>query len=401
MISNIEKLIEELCPEGVEFRELGEIASFLNGKGHEKSISESGDYIVVNSKFISTEGRVKKHSDQQLCPIYINDVLIVMSDLPNGRALAKCFHVNSNDLYTLNQRIGALAVKNKKLIYARYLYYILNRNKQLLRYDNGVDQTNLRKDSILKIKIPIPPLEVQKEIVRILDRFTELEAELEVELEAELKARRIQYEYYRDNLLLFKNSIDVKWMKLGAIAIYSNTRIDAKIMTAETYVGVDNLLQNRMGKTFATYIPTDGTVISYQTNDILIGNIRPYLKKIWLATNNGGTNGDVLTIKIEDECKAIIMPKYLYFILSSDAFFTYNTQYSKGAKMPRGDKSAIMNYPIPIPPIAEQERIVLILDKFDKLVNDITEGLPAEIAARRQQYEHYRAKLLDFKNINA
>ncbi len=134
-------------------------------------------------------------------------------------------------------------------------------------------------------------------------------------------------------------------------------------------------------------------------NDILIGNIRPYLKKIWFANNDGGTNGDVLDIRVNDY--SVLYPRYLYYVLSSDKFFNYDMQNAKGAKMPRGSKDAVMNYPIPVPPLEEQERIVSILDRFDKLCNDISEGLPAEIEARQKQYEYYRDKLLTFKIKNA
>lgn len=166
-------------------------------------------------------------------------------------------------------------------------------------------------------------------------------------------------------------------------------------MHSENYVGVDNLLQNRAGKKSAEYVPTIGRCTGYKLNDILIGNIRPYFKKIWLADNNGGTNGDVLDIRVLDP--TILLPRYLFYVLSSDKFFNYDMQHSKGAKMPRGNKDAVMNYPIPIPPLEEQKRIVSILDRFDKLCNDISEGLPAEINARQKQYEYYRDKLLTFK----
>src|SRR5690606_29734411 len=96
-----------------------------------------------------------------------------------------------------------------------------------------------------------------------------------------------------------------------------------------------------------------------------------------------------------------VLPKYLYFVLSSDNFFVYNMQNAKGAKMPRGDKTAIMKYPIPVPPLEEQERIVAILDRFDALCNDLTSGIPAEIEARQKQYEYYRDKLLSFKEVKA
>ncbi len=131
--SQIEKLITELCPNGVEFKILSETARFMNGKGHEKHIDENGKYIVVNSKFVSTDGRVKKYSVKQISPVSKNDILMVMSDLPNGKALAKCFYVDENDKYTLNQRICALTVKDNEELNTRFLFYILNRNKQLLR----------------------------------------------------------------------------------------------------------------------------------------------------------------------------------------------------------------------------------------------------------------------------
>ena len=132
----------------VQTHQLRELIDFRNGKGHEKDIVSDGKYIVVNSKFISTNGEVKKYSNKQICPLFVDDILMVMSDLPNGRALAKCFLVAEDDKYTLNQRIGAFHVKDESVIKTKFLLYVLNRNQQLLRYDNGVDQTNLRKDDI-------------------------------------------------------------------------------------------------------------------------------------------------------------------------------------------------------------------------------------------------------------
>ena len=114
---------------------------------------------MVNAKFISTDGQIKKYSNKQICPLYKDDILMVMSDLPNGRALAKCFLVDEDDKFTLNQRIGAFTVRRHDLINTKYLYYVLNRNSQLLKYDNGADQTNLRKNEILNILIHVPSIE--------------------------------------------------------------------------------------------------------------------------------------------------------------------------------------------------------------------------------------------------
>ena len=169
-----------------------------------------------------------------------------------------------------------------------------------------------------------------------------------------------------------------------------------KDVDENSYIGVDNLLQNKKGKTSSSYVPLEGRLTKYNPGDILIGNIRPYLRKIWFSDIKGGTNGDVLTIQVTSEK---VLPRYLFFQLSSESFFRYDIKNSKGAKMPRGNKDAIMRYEIPIPTLEEQQRIVDILDQFDKLCNDISEGLPAEIEARQKQYEYYRDKLLTFKPL--
>ena len=195
-----DQLLDLEGKEGVENKNLGDIVSFRNGKGHEKSISETGKYIVVNSKFISSTGEVIKYSNEQLCPLYVDDILMVMSDLPNGKALAKCFIVDSDDKYTLNQRIGAFHVLDQSILKSKYLYYKLNRNIQLLKFDNGIDQTNLRKGDILSILIPVPSISKQQRIVSILDTF---EASIQ-NLEAQLAQREKQYEYYRNKLLTFE-----------------------------------------------------------------------------------------------------------------------------------------------------------------------------------------------------
>ena len=144
----------------------------------------------------------------------------------------------------------------------------------------------------------------------------------------------------------------------------------------------------------SNYVPTSGNLTEYRNDDILIGNIRPYLKKIWHADRVGGTNGDVLVIRPTSEA---IKPRYLYQILADEKFFEYSMQHAKGAKMPRGNKDKIMEYrfQVPIDP-DEQSRIAAILDQFDTLTNSITEGLPREIELRQKQYEYYRDLLLSF-----
>ena len=193
-------------------------------------------------------------------------------------------------------------------------------------------------------------------------------------------------------LELCPNGVEKK--PLTELAYYEKNRIPAQNVNENTYVGVENLLPNKMGKTVAASTPKEGSVIQFFKDDILIGNIRPYLRKVWLAMYDGGTNGDVLAIHIVDTEQ--VLPKYLYYVLSSEDFFLYDIQNSKGAKMPRGNKDAVMQYLVSVPPLPIQREIVRILDDFTEFTAEITEKLTAELTARKKQYEYYRDTLLTF-----
>ncbi len=163
------------------YKKLGELCEFYNGKAHENYVvdDQKGKFILVNAKFISTEGTVYKTVDEQLTPLFKNDITMVMSDVPNGRALAKCFLVDADDKYSLNQRICALRT-NK--INPTYLYKYLNRNEYFLNYDNGQGQTNLRKDDILACPILIPSKNEQEEYEKIEKEINSISREIEKSL---------------------------------------------------------------------------------------------------------------------------------------------------------------------------------------------------------------------------
>ena len=303
-----------------------------------------------------------------------------------------------------------------KQIIPKYFYYYLTTIK-LEEMATNPTRPSLTQAILDKIRIPVPSLEIQSRIVQVLDNFDTVCNDLNIGLPKEIELRQKQYEYFREKLLTFvaegeytesrveewDNSAIIKllqWVfgpirvELGAVAEYSQKRISVTELTPETYVGVDNLLQDRKGKTVATFLPNQGSVTTYNQGDILIGNIRPYLKKIWFSNQVGGTSGDVLTI--QNSITPFMENKYLYYILSDDRFFNYNVQYSKGSKMPRGDKQAIMQYKFILPSLTEQERIVSILDNFNTLTNSLSEGLPKEIELRQKQYEYWREQLLNF-----
>ena len=299
----------------------------------------------------------------------------------------------------------------------RYVYYWLTYNYETLKSMGQGSQSNINAGIIKSFKIPVPSLEIQSRIVQVLDNFDTVCNDLNIGLPKEIELRQKQYEYFREKLLTFvaegeytesrveewDNSAIIKllqWVfgpiqvELGAVAEYSQKRISVTDLTPETYVGVDNLLQDRRGKAVATFLPDQGSVTTYNKGDILIGNIRPYLKKIWFSNQAGGTSGDVLAI--QNSIAPCMENKYLYYILSDDRFFYYDVQYSKGSKMPRGDKKAIMQYKFILPPLSEQKRIVSILDNFNTLTNSLSEGLPKEIELRQKQYEYWREQLLNF-----
>jgi len=162
--------------------------------------------------------------------------------------------------------------------------------------------------------------------------------------------------------------------KLGEIARYSASRINCSELSISTYVGVDNLLPNVLGKVDSQFLPQEGTATSFSENNILLSNIRPYLKKIWYANNSGGASGDVLVLEVFSED---VFPKYLYYHLATDRFFDFEMQHVKGVKMPRADKNAVLNYPIPIPPFEVQQKIVAEIGAIETeeiLVNTEIQG---------------------------
>ncbi|AQP48487.1 hypothetical protein BW730_14195 [Tessaracoccus aquimaris] len=179
-----------------------------------------------------------------------------------------------------------------------------------------------------------------------------------------------------DDLLAELAPSGVTHRQLGEVAEYSPSRVDAAILDSTTFVGVDSLLPNKAGRVPAAYSPNTDRLTSYKPGDILIGNIRPYLKKIWLADNSGGCSGDVLCLRIKSSFGGQVEPDFLFYLLSSDRFFHFDMKHAKGAKMPRGDKAAILTFEIPLPPLEVQREIVRILDQFTQLEAELKAALP-------------------------
>lgn len=189
----------------IDIKPLGELCDFFNGKPHEKNIDENGHYKVVNSKFVSSEGRIFKRTEQQMFSLVKGDICLVMSDVPNGKTLAKCFIVDQDNTYSLNQRICAIRTTKFNL---KFLYYQLNRHPYLLKFNNGENQTNLRKADVLSCPLWCPALEIQKSIVEKLE-----------EAFADIEKTKLNAEQNRNNAKelfdsFFENLLDNKeWTK--------------------------------------------------------------------------------------------------------------------------------------------------------------------------------------------
>ena len=150
---------------------LQDVVTFSNGKAHENCVNDDGDYILVNSKFVSTNGQVQKRVTSQLSPLHKSQFVMVMSDLPNGKALAKCFYVEEDNKYTLNQRVCSFTSNDGNV--SRFLMYQINRNKYYLRFDDGINQTNLKKSEVLSCPVFIPIVREQEKIATLLCKIDE------------------------------------------------------------------------------------------------------------------------------------------------------------------------------------------------------------------------------------
>ena len=171
-----------------------------------------------------------------------------------------------------------------------------------------------------------------------------------------------------------------KECKLKDICDYGKDRTEVSSLDNSTYISTENMLPNRAGVTTATTLPTGELTPSFEIDDTLVSNIRPYFKKIWKATFSGGCSADVLVFKAKEN----VSKEYLYYVLADDEFFKYSMTTSKGTKMPRGDKTSIMNYPVKLPPLPTQQKIAAILSSLDdkiELNNKINTNLEQQAGA--------------------
>jgi type I restriction enzyme S subunit len=185
---------------------LSELVHFENGKPHEPLVDPLGDCELITSKFIASNGTLARriNLDDIRTHAYVDDIAIVLSDLPNGRALAKCYFVQRDSYYAVNQRIAILRSKDVTVADPEYLYHYVSRNPQILKFDDGSTQTHLKKANVVDLIVRLPALEIQVQIARALTALEKFVFGASDGLTAELRAHRQQYEYYLSKLLAFK-----------------------------------------------------------------------------------------------------------------------------------------------------------------------------------------------------
>ncbi len=371
-MSKIKDLIQQHCPNGVEYKKLGEYIDIYTGtQFNKRDMLDIGSYPVLNGG-ISPSGFAEIYNEEA------NTITISQGGASAGYvnwmgckfyAGAHCFVVKPNSVLLNN----------------RYLYFVLKNSEQkLMQSKHGAGIPGLNSSKVKNLQIPIPPMEVQEEIVRILDTFSALTAELE----AELEARKKQYQYYRDKLLSFENLGErererLTWRRLGECVQVINA---TKKMNKKFYLTKGKYPIIDQGQKYIIAYTNDATGLLPLDEYVIFGEHTKEIKYVDFQFIQGADGLKIL------KNKDFILPKYLYHCMQNLKFQIPNRGYNR-------HWTVTAPLQIPIPSMEEQERVVGILDKFDRLVNDISEGIPAEIKARRQQYEYYRDMLLNFKKL--
>ena len=381
-MNKIERMLQELCPEGVEYKKLGEVCVFQRGSTITAKEAIEGDVPVI-------AGGQKPAYYHNVANRQGKTVVVAGSGAYAGFVTYWEIPIFVSDAFSVNPH-GNLDTK--------YLYYYLkNIQENIHATKKGSGVPHVHGSSIAKFEIPIPPLLIQEEIVRILDHFTELTAELQ----AELQARQEQYKYYKDQLLKLNVA---EYRTLGSLSKFRRGSFpqpygnkdwydgdgampfvqvadiaDDKKLVANTKRKISSLAQP-----MSVFAPKGSIIISLQGSigKIAITQYDAYIDR---------------TLAIFQNITNDVLPKY--FVYQLERIFEIKEKTARGSTIKTITKEEFTNFQIPIPSISEQKRIVFILDKFETLVGDLSQGLPAEIAAVQEQYEYYRNKLLTFKRI--
>ena len=370
----IEKMLQDYCPNGVEWKELGEVCVVNKGKQLNKTfLVDDGQYPAYNGGK-TYSGRTDSYNVTE------NTIIISQGGASAGfvNFVTTKFWANAHCYYLLPD---ITRVNN------RYLYHFLKmKQSYLMDFQHGAGIPALKSDKITKMPLPLPPLKIQEEIVQILDKFTEYVTELTAELTAELTDRQKQYSFYRDKLLSFEDEVyQVEWKTMGEVA--ENLDYLRKPVTKGSrssgiypYYGASGIVD------FVDDYIFDGEFLLVSEDGAnLIARKTPIAFPI-----NGRTwvNNHAHVLKFESQIDQKFVSYYLNHIDLSP--------YISGAAQPKLNKQNLNSILLPYPNEQIRKRIVQVLDNFDAVCNDLNIGLPKEIELRQKQYEYFREKLLTF-----
>jgi type I restriction enzyme S subunit len=415
-VSRIDELLARLAPEGVEHKALGETGTFVRGNGLQKKDLVSsgvpaihygqihtvyGVWTTETVSFVTSEfaGRLRKAAPGDL---------VIATTSEDDEAVAKATAwlgevdaVVSGDAYVFHHTLDPK--------YVAYFFQSERFQRQKQRGLTGAKVRRISGSDLAKIRVPVPPLQVQQEIVRMLDTFTDLEAELE----AELEARREQYAHYCDQLLSFAGSERVTWTTLhDAGAIYSGLAGKSKPDFTEgnapfvTYLNVFNNSSVDLTAMGSVRVASDERQNAISYGDILFTTSSESREEVGmsatvLAEPSRKTYLNSFCFGFRPNSVDELVPEFARHLFRARVMRDQIVRTANGVTRINIAKGSFGKIMVPLPDAAEQRRIAGALDKLDALVNDLTSGLPAEIEARRQQYAYYRDRLLTFKEATA
>ena len=391
-MKRLEALLQQLCPDGVIYKRLGDIATITRGGNFQKKDYRENGFPCIHYGQIYTKlnlfvtepiSHISDEKAAQQKKAKPGDIIMAVTS-ENIEDVCKCIAWLGNREIA----VSGHAVIIHHQLNPKFLTYFLNSSlfyKQKLSMAQGTKVIEVSPEKLKNILLPIPPLEVQQEIVRILDHFTELTAELTEKLTAELTAREKQYQYYRCQLLTFNSSVPRRTLSEVCNILSGGDAPKNEMSKEKTEHHKIPIISNGVegndiyGYTNIKKIETPAVTIAARgTIGYAAYRDYPYFPIIRL-------------LSAIPKDTSLLDTKFLYYCLRDKQ---YNIPQSG---IPQLTSPQLKKVEIFLPPLPEQHRIVSILDRFDAMCNDLTSGLPAEIAARQKQYEYYRDKLLTFK----
>ena len=406
-MNKLDELIKELCPNGVEYKELGELGIFEN-IGVDKKINVNEKEILLLNytdiyknnyidssipKMIVTANDKKiENCSVEECDIFITPTSETKEDIGHASVILETI---PNCCYSYHiMRYRLINPNRVTASFIMYLFYSQDLKRQILKYAQGLTRYGLSKEKFSNLLIPFPNIRIQEEIVKVLDDYTKSVEELKGKLNEELTARKKQYSWYRDYLLKFENKVEM--VKLGSIGKVSMCR---RILKSETNIvgGIPFFKIGTFGKKEDAYISIE-KFNEYKEK-------YSYPKKGMVLISTSGTIGRTIVFDGKpayyqdsnivwiDNNEEKVLNKYLYYFYQTSPW-----KIDMGGTIERLYNENIEKTIIPLPPLEVQKRIVEVLDNFEKICNDLNIGLPAEIEARQKQYEFIRNYLLTFNN---